>query len=164
LTRFSYTIRNNHMHSLVLIFVGGFCLGLIAFAFQLINSTISEVTEEQNIQSIVGVSLTILSSLGFILTLLYFFLNQRFHRKKDWGGIEITHNELHYRFFNQWRFIEKSIDLSVLESVFVHTYKGQSAIQLSTKTPVQIFEIPCKNLSNEDLAQVLSILKLVEEN
>jgi len=159
LTQFPYTIRNNHMHTVVLIFVGGFCLGLIAFAIQLLNSPISSLTSEQQIQQTVGVSVLILSIVGFILSLIYFVLNYRFYTKKDWGGIEINGNQLSFRYFNHWRFIEKTLDISALSSVFVHTHKGQASIQLATNSPLQITEIPCKHLSNEDLTEILTLLK-----
>ena len=159
MTQFPYTIRNNHMHTVVLIFVGGFCLGLIAFAIQLLNSPISSLTSEQQIQQTVGVSVLILSIVGFILSLIYFVLNYRFYTKKDWGGIEINGNQLSFRYFNHWRFIEKTLDISALSSVFVHTHKGQASIQLATNSPLQITEIPCKHLSNEDLTEILTLLK-----
>lgn|GEM_PF-5440194 len=147
------------MHTVVLIFVGGFCLGLIAFAIQLLNSPISSLTSEQQIQQTVGVSVLILSIVGFILSLIYFVLNYRFYTKKDWGGIEINGNQLSFRYFNHWRFIEKTLDISALSSVFVHTHKGQASIQLATNSPLQITEIPCKHLSNEDLTEILTLLK-----
>lgn len=159
MTQFPYTIRNNHMHTVVLIFVGGFCLGLIAFAIQLLNSPISSLTSEQKIQQTIGISVLILSIVGFILSLIYYVLNYRFYTKKDWGGIEINGNQLSFRHFNHWRFIEKTLDISALSSVFVHTHKGQASIQLATNSPLQITEIPCKHLSNEDLTQILTLLK-----
>jgi preprotein translocase subunit Sss1 len=142
-----------------MIFVGGFCLGLIAFAIQLINSPISSLASEQQIQQSVGKGILILSFLGFILSLIYFVLNYRFYAKKDWGGIEINENQLSYRYFNHWRFIEKSLDISVLTNVFVHTHKSQACIQLTTNSPLQIIEIPCKHLSNEQLEILLFLLK-----
>lgn len=159
MTRFKYTIRNNHMHSIVLIFAGSFCLGLIAFSFQLIIAPISDVPSEQELQSIIGISIAILSSFGLLLTILYYFLNLRFYRNKDWGGLVIEGNKLSFRYFNNWRFIEKSIDLCLVESAFVHTFKGQAAIQVTTLKPIHQVEIPCKHLSNEDLTQLLLALK-----
>ncbi len=147
------------MHTVVLIFVGGFCLGLIAFAIQLLNSPISSLASEQQIQQTIGISLLILSILGFILSLIFYVLNYRFYAKKDWGGIEINGNQLSYRYFNHWRFIEKSLDISALTSVFVHTHKGQACIQLTTSSPLLISEIPCKHLSNEQMEVLLFLLK-----
>ena len=159
MSQFPYTIRNNHMHTVVLIFIGGFCLGLIAFAIQMLNSPISSIASDQQIQQTIGLGLLILSILGFILSFIYFVLNYRFYAKKDWGGIEISENQLSYRYFNHWRFIENSLDISVLTSVFVHTHKGQASIQLATNSPFQITEIPCKHLSNEQLENLLFLLK-----
>jgi hypothetical protein len=159
LTQFPYIIRNNHMHTVLLIFVGGFCLGLIAFGIQVLTSPISSPASEQQIQQTVGIGVLILSILGFILSFIYFLLNYRFYTKKDWGGIEINGNQLSYRYFNHWRFIENSLDISVLTSVFVHTHKGQASIQLATNSPFQITEIPCKHLSKEQLEILLFLLK-----
>jgi uncharacterized membrane protein (DUF485 family) len=147
------------MHTIVLIFAGGFCLGLIAFAIQLLNSPISSLASEQQIQQTIGISVLILSILGFILSLIYYVLNYRFYAKKDWGGIEIKENTLKWRYFNKWRWIEKEMEISTLSSVFVHTFKGQACIQLATNSPLQITEIPCKHLSNEDLTEILTLLK-----
>ncbi|MCF8416476.1 MAG: hypothetical protein K9G40_09550, partial [Crocinitomicaceae bacterium] len=112
MSQFPYTIGNNHMHTVVLIFVGGFCLGLVAFGIQMLNSPISYHASEQQIQQSVGIGVLILSVLGFILSFMYFLLNYRFYTKKDWGGIEINGNQLSYRYFNHWRFIENSLDIS----------------------------------------------------
>ena len=147
------------MHTLVLIFVGGFCIGLIAFAIQVIMSPVSSHASEQQIQKTIGISLLILSIIGFIISMIYFVLNWRFYAKKDWGGIVITENTLKWRYFNQWRWIEKEMEISTLFSVFVHTCKGQACIQLTANSPLQISEIPCKHLSNEDLTKILSFLK-----
>jgi hypothetical protein len=147
------------MHTVVLIFVGGFCLGLIAFGIQVLTSPISSHASEQQIQQTVGIGVLILSILGFFLSFIYFVLHYRFYAKKDWGGIEINGNQLSYRYFNHWRFIENSLDISVLKSVFVHTHKGQASVQLVTNSPLQITEIPCKHLSNEQLEILLFLLK-----
>jgi hypothetical protein len=147
------------MHTVLWIFVGGFCLGLIAFGIQVLTSPISSPASEQQIQQTVGIGVLILSILGFILSFIYFLLNYRFYTKKDWGGIEINGNQLSYRYFNHWRFIENSLDISVLTNVFVHTHKGQASIQLATNSPFQITEIPCKHLSKEKLENLLFLLK-----
>jgi uncharacterized membrane protein (DUF485 family) len=147
------------MHTVVLIFVGGFCLGLVAFGIQVLNSPVSSDASEQQIQQLVGISVLILSLVGFILSIIYFVLNNRFYAKHDWGGIEINGNQLSYRYFNHWRFIEKTLDTSALTSVFVHTHKGQASVQLVANSPLQITEIPCKHLSNEQLEILLFLLK-----
>lgn len=162
--KFPYIIRNNHMHTVVLIFVGGFCLGLIAFGIQVLNSPVSTDINNQKTQSIIGVLLIILGVIGYILIQIYHTLNYRFYAKKDWGGIELQGNNLSYRFFNHWRFIEKTLDISALTSVFVHTHKGQACIQLTTNSPLQISEIPCKHLSNEDLNDLIMLLNKNESN
>lgn len=159
MTQFPYTVRNNHMHTVVLIFVGGFCLGLIAFGIQVLNSPVSSDASDQQIQQTVGKGVLVLSILGFVLSFIYFVLNYRFYAKKDWGGIEINGNHLSYRYFNHWRFIEKSLDISALTGIFVHTHKGQASIQLTTSSPLQISEIPCKHLSKEQLEILLFLLK-----
>ena len=63
------------MHTVLLIFVGGFCLGLIAFGIQMLNSPVSSDASEQKIQQAVGIGVLILSILGFILSFIYFVLN-----------------------------------------------------------------------------------------
>lgn len=146
------------MHTIVLIFVGGFCLGLIAFGIQVLNSPVATNASEQQIQQTVGIGVLILSIVGFILSLIYFVLNYRFHAKKDWGGIDLEKDKLTVRHFNNWFFSRKEIQLSTINQAFRLTKNGQQILVCTLHDQQKEFHIPITKLKDNDIEALMRII------
>ena len=135
------------------------CLFPLYFAFYSFILAFTNKNDEMLFYLSFGVGLLLFSLPFDIWAVLHFLKNKRFYSIKPWTGIEIKENQITSQYFNSWKMIVTTIDLTVVEKCWIDSYKRQQFFSFKLKNSNRKINIPINRIHQEDMKQLYSLIQ-----